>query len=141
MAFEEIEERPELEARHGDQGRAREQALVHDHAEPVDVEEGEHGDDDVVLRERVYGLCLDEIRDQVAVAEHHPFHHPGGAARVGDRGDVRGRIDLDPGRRLGIAEEIGVGGLLARLAEDEYLDVCRLLRGCARDVEKGWSRQ
>ena len=63
---DQAEELVEVEPRHRHDRRPGPQALVHDHRLPVDVEEGQDPDQDVVLGDREPVLHLDQVRDQVA---------------------------------------------------------------------------
>ena len=103
---DQAEELIEVEAGHRHDRRAGAQTLVHDHRHPVDVEERQHADQGVVGLDRERVLDLPDVGDQVRVREHHPLGQAGGAARVGQHRQVGGRVDLDLGRRVGVAEQV-----------------------------------
>jgi hypothetical protein len=101
------QERLELKPGHGDDGRAAAEREIHHHIHSVDVKEGQHADHDVVLAHPLERLDLTHIRDKVAVSEHDALRQPGRAARIGERDEVRERIDRDVRRRVRITEECG----------------------------------
>ena len=65
------EELREVEARHRDDARAAPQGVVEHERLAVDVEERQDGDHAVVLADRPHGRVLAEVRDEVAVRQHH----------------------------------------------------------------------
>ena len=79
----------EVELRHRHDRRPRVDALVHHAGHAVDVEERQHGED---LRRgrhvRAHRLDLQQVRDEVAVRQHHALGPPGGARGVGQGRDV-----------------------------------------------------
>ena len=94
VLLNQVEKLLEVEARHGDDRRAAPKALVQDHGLPVDVEEGQDADQDVVLGDLERVLDLHQVRDQVLVGEHHALGQPRRAARVRqDRQVVAGDLD------------------------------------------------
>ena len=116
MLLDQVDQRVAVEALHRDDRRAVGQAHVEDDRLAVDVEEGQQADERVLLGEghRVVGLL--DVRDQVAVGEHHALHQAGGAARVGQHGELLG-IDLDRlGRGAGLDPRDEAHGIV-----DEHL--------------------
>ena len=135
-----LQEGLQLEARHAHDGGAAVEALVHDHVHPVDVEEGQDRQDLLVLVDVLDDLGLDQVGDQVAVRQHHALGEAGGAAGVGQRDQVLGRVDIDRGR-LAQAEQGGEGGDALGLAEHRDLLDARLACRLARLLQQRRHRQ
>ncbi len=105
VALDELEEAREVEARHGHDGRAGAQGLVHDHGHAVDVEERQGPDDRVALADVLDLADLAEVRDDVAVGEHHALRQARRAARVGQRDEVVG-VGLVRHRRVAAGQQV-----------------------------------
>ncbi len=137
------EELHHVEARHDQDGAAARQAQHHDHDHAVDVEERQHRHRDVVLAEAVevlHALALAQVRDQVAMGQHHALGQAGGPARVGQRDQVVGGIDRH--RRRGIARlhQLGERPRPRRVADHEDLLHLALGRRLPRLVQEGRHR-
>ena len=140
VLLDQVEELLEVEARHRDDRRARAKALVQDHRLPVDVEEGQDAEEDVVLGDPERVLDLHEVRDEVLVREHHALGQAGRAARVRQDREVVAR-DVDVGRIRGIAHQLGERRRALGLADDEDLLDARRLGRLRRDVQELRDRQ
>ena len=89
-------------------GGTEPQAVVHRHGHAVDVEEREHGGDDVVGLDALAGGGLQDVGDQVAVGQHDALGQPGRPARVRQRGEVPGRVAGHAEGRSGRAQPIEI---------------------------------
>ena len=69
--------------------------------------------------------------------EHHALGQPGGAARVGENGEVTVGVDLDGGRLGVLLDQLREGRDAIGLADDDELDVADLVRRFAGGVEEG----
>ena len=83
------------------------QSVQHDHGLAVDVEERQEGENHLLARleAREGRLSADQRGDEVVMRQHDALRIPGGAAGVGQRGDVGFRVERDVGRPRGIALE------------------------------------
>ena len=131
MTRHEIEIRLELEPRHDDERRARPNAHEHDDGQAVDMKERQERDRRVLAVDVVAGdVDLQDVRDEVAVRQHHAFRQPRRAARVRQRDEVV-RRDRDPrrsaarrGQRLERDERDGAlrGRAAGRVERHDVLD-------------------
>ena len=82
----------EVEAgkRHG--GDALSQHEVHEDLQPVHVEVRQDGHNDIVGFGGHHGCALHQVRNEVAVREHHPFGVAGRATGVGEDGHGVGHV-------------------------------------------------
>jgi hypothetical protein len=129
VVLDQPEEAGQVEAGHGDHRRSHPQTAGQDQVLAYGVEERRHPDDHVVGGEPDRGLRLAGVGDQVGVGQLHPFGQAGGAARVGQGGQVAGRVDPDVGWGVARGEEAGERGRPLGLAEDEHLADPGLLGG------------
>ena len=129
MSFDEVEIRLELELRHDDQRRARPHAHQRDDGEAVDVKERQERDRRVLTVDVVPGAVgLQDVRDEVAVREHHAFRQARRAARIRQRDEVV-RLDRDARRSAGCRGErvesqdfaSGLRGHRARIVERDHV--------------------
>ncbi len=98
MPLHEIEVVLEVELRHDDQRHARPHAHQHDDGEAVDVKERQERDRRVRSVDVVPGVGgLQDVRDEVAMREHHAFRQARRAARIRQRDEIV-RIDRDARR-------------------------------------------
>ena len=98
MPLHEIEVVLEVELRHHDQRHARPHAHQHDDGEAVDVKERQERDRRIRSVDVVPGVGgLQDVRDEVAMREHHAFRQARRAARIRQRDEVV-RIDRDARR-------------------------------------------
>jgi hypothetical protein len=121
VVLDEPEEAGQVEAGHGDHRRPRPQAAGQDDVLADGVEERRHPDDHVVGGEAHHRLGLAGMGDQVGVGQLDPLGQAGGAAGVGEGGQVLGRVDLDLGRGAFGGEQAGERGRALGLAEDQHL--------------------
>ena len=94
-----LQEHFEIELRHRDDRRRAHEAMHQDDHHPVDVKERQHAEQrrhlDVFDR-----LDLIQLRDDVAMGEHHALRQAGRPGRVGQHHEIVGRIDLHRRRIL-----------------------------------------
>jgi hypothetical protein len=119
----------------GDDGRAVQEAEVEDDDQPVDVEEGEHG-----YQRSQFGPFdrsgLHEIRNEIAMSEHHPLRKARRPRRVGQCHHIRLRIDGHRGW-IGVACDRGKRSESRGLIRRDQLDCApRLFNGRMRLVRK-----
>jgi hypothetical protein len=100
------------------------------------VEERRHPDDHVGFGQAEHGLDLAGLGDHVGVGQLHALGQAGGAARVGQRGQVARRVDPYPGRGPAFGEQAGERGRAVGLAEDEHLSEPGLVRRRPRRLQE-----
>ncbi len=91
------------------QGVALGEAVEHEHYLAVDMEKGEKGDDHLLafVEAGKGSLACDLSRDQIEMGQHHALGIAGGAAGVGQGGDVSFGIDGGGGHaRCALGEQI-----------------------------------
>ena len=131
----------EVEARHRHDGRPIAEGHVHDHRLPVAVEERQDAHDDVLRPKRPDRGCLQHVGHEVAMREHDTLGKARRAARVRERDDVLGSVDLQ-GRRVFVRrEERGERRRALGLAEDEDLLHLGLTRCRERALEERRDRE
>ncbi len=66
-----LQELLKIETRHGHQSRSVGHGTIHQHLHPVDVEERQDRDPDIIAADLDNRLGLSKVADQIAVSEHH----------------------------------------------------------------------
>ncbi len=80
---DDAEELGQIELRHRDESGALAEREVQQHGHPVDVEEGEHGEEPIARRDTENGPALRHVGHEVPMREHHALGSPGRAGGVG----------------------------------------------------------
>ena len=88
-----------VESGHDQAGSAADQGGVEEHHQPIDVIEGQKGEEDGVFADQPGPQHLTEVGGQVVVGEHHALGQPRRPAGVGEHRQVLLRVDVD-GLRL-----------------------------------------
>ena len=121
VILDQLKELLQVEPRHRDDGGTVAQGRVHDHEQPVDMEERQHSDQPVFLPGVMYGSRLADVCHQVAVGEHHALGEPGRAARVRKGDQIVGRVDVDLRRPVATLQQGGERRRPGGLSQDEQL--------------------
>jgi hypothetical protein len=130
----------QLKPRHRhDRGPAL-QHRVHEAHEPVDVKERQHREDAITLACMEQTGVLADVRDQVAVGEHHALGQPRGTAGIREGDDIVGGVDRDPGRLANRLQQRRERRRLVGLAVHKDLLYARRLRRHGRLLKLVWHR-
>ena len=107
-----FEERLGLEARQDHQHCTTGQPEVHDYRHREDVKQRQHQQHAIVgsRHARMLGAQHQHVvGHQIAVGQHHPLAGPGGAARIGQHGQIASRFDRRRRRVVGRRAQPGEG--------------------------------
>ena len=119
ILLQQPEKRLQLELGQRHERGAVPQAQVQDDLHPIDMEERQHGDDAILLRDVKHWGGLDQVRHEVAMRQHHALRESGGATRVRQHGEIKGRVDGHERSGCGRLEQRGEWSGGARLSQHE----------------------